>query len=70
MIYVDKSFIVPLSKLAKENSFIHKHVTKDFDFSVSVPYRKCDFRKMKSVLSISLFEIMRVNNAILKVMFI
>ena len=32
MIYVDKSFIVPQSKLAKENIFIHTHVTKDLDF--------------------------------------
>ena len=51
MIYVDKSFIVPLSKLAKENSFIHKHVTKDFDFSVSLLFRACEFKEMKSKLS-------------------
>ena len=50
MIYVDKSFIVPLSKLAKENSFIHKHVTKDFDFSVSMLFRVCEFKEMKSKL--------------------
>ena len=50
MIYVDKSFIVPLSKLAKENSFIHKHVTKDFDFSVSLLFRACEFKEMKSKL--------------------
>ena len=50
MIYVDKSFIVPLSKLAKENSFIHKHVTKDFDFSVSLLFRAYEFKEMKSKL--------------------
>ena len=50
MIYVDKSFIVPLSNLAKENSFIHKHVTKDFDFSVSLLFRACEFKEMKSKL--------------------
>ena len=54
MIYVDKTFIVPLSKLAKENIFIHKYVTKDFDFFVSLPCWECEFRKIKSKLKVSI----------------
>ena len=53
MIYVDKTFIVPLSKLAKENIFIHKYVTKDFDFSVSLHYWECEFREMKPNINVS-----------------
>ena len=60
MIYVDKTFIVPLSKLAKENIFIHKYVTKDFDFSVSLHYWECEFREMKPSINVSVLRIMGI----------